>query len=369
MTQHILSSSKGRNFAREAHNLTDDTAELLFAHARWGSTNEQACPRCGVFRKHYRRKKRMTWRCVDCGHEFSVTSGSLLDQHKLPLTEIIRAILSADAGVKGQAYLEITRHIGCAPKTAQVHMGKTREAILKSIDLTPMTGIVHMDGAYFCGKPRKPNRRRRVSAEAIAVRFGKKRPRDSSCPWIEAGMTRQNWMKRRNKRVVISICQAGEHGQGSTRTLAFVCRSENTEDVKRLANRFVSPKAQLMTDENPAYNILDGTHEHYVVSHAQEYSTSEGVSDNMSETFNSRMRRAEYGVFHGYRPKYLQDYAAESAWRESNRKLSQRERVLAMLKLLLTTPRSVWWRGYWQGHHRAHELTLDDLLSSDRPAE
>lgn len=89
----------------------------------------------------------------------------------------------------------------------------------------------------------------------------------------------------------------------------------------------------------------------------------------MSETFNSRMRRAEYGVFHGYRPKYLQDYAAESAWRESNRKLSQRERVLAMLKLLLTTPRSVWWRGYWQGHHRAHELTLDDLLSSDRPAE
>ena len=368
MTKHILHSSEGRNFAREVRNLTLDAAELMFAHARWESATQQGCPHCGSYRKHYRRKKRRTWRCADCGHEFSVTSGSLLDQRKLPLTEIISLILAADAGAKGQSLLEISRHIGCTPKTAQAFMGKTRESFVKSIDLAPMTGIVHMDGGYFGGKPRKSNRRckRRISAEVIAVRFGKKRPTDPSRPWIEAGMTQRNWTKRRNKRVVISLCQAGGLGQGSTRTLAFVCNSENAEDIRRLAVRLVSPDAQLMTDENPAYNVLDCSHEHYVVSHAQEYSTYEGVSDNMSETFNSRMRRAEYGTFHGYRPKYLQDYAIEFAWRESNRKQSQRDRVLAVLKCLLTAPRSQWWRGYWQGHHRNRELTLDDFFPSDK---
>lgn len=369
MAKNILLSSEGRNFAREVRNLTPDAAELLFARARWDSLTEQGCPNCGLFRKHYRRHKHRTWRCAACTHEFSVTSGTLLDQRKLPLTEIISLILDVDAGAKGQSLLETTRHVGCTPKTAQALVGKTREAFLKSMDLTPMNGIVHMDGGYFGGKPRKSNRRRRASAKAIAVRFGKKMPTDLARPWIEAGMTHRNWMKRRNKRVVISLCQAGEIGQGSNRTLAFVCNSENAEDIKRLAMRLVSPSAPLMTDENPAYNILDSTHDHHVVSHAREYSTPEGVSDNMSETFNSRMRRAEYGTFHGYRPKYLQDYVAEFAWRETNRKLSQRERVLAILKLLLTTPKSAWWRGYWQGRHRKRELTLDDFLPSECPAE
>lgn len=367
MAQHILCSSEGRNFAREVRNLTPDSAEFLCAQVRWGSATEQACPRCGVFRKHYRRKKRKTWRCADCAHEFSVTSGSLLDGHKLPLTEIISWILASDAGVKGQSLLEVSRHIGCTPKTAQVMIGKTREAHIRAVDLTPMKGIVHMDGGYFGGKPRKTNRRRRVSREAIAVRFGKKLPRDVSRPWVDAGMTHRNWQKRLNKRAVISVCEAGEMGTGSKRVLAFVCgRSEGAEDIARLATHLVHPRAMVMTDESPAYNVLDATHEHYFVSHRDEYSSAEGVSDNMCETFFSRMRRAEYGIFHGYRPKYLQDYVTESAWRESNRQLSQRDRVLEILKRLLTASRSRWWRGYWQGHHRDHELTLDDFLPSDK---
>jgi hypothetical protein len=40
-----------------------------------------------------------------------------------------------------------------------------------------------------------------------------------------------------------------------------------------------------MTDENGAYNELGAyVEQHYTVSHTYEYSTSEGVSDNMCET-------------------------------------------------------------------------------------
>jgi hypothetical protein len=82
----------------------------------------------------------------------------------------------------------------------------------------------------------------------------------------------------------------------------------------------------------------------------------------MAETFNSRMRRAEYGIYHGYRPKYLQDYACEFAWRESTRTESQEDQVIAVLKGMLQSRPSRWWRGYWQGHHREGELGLDYFL-------
>jgi len=119
-----------------------------------------------------------------------------------------------------------------------------------------------------------------------------------------------------------------------------------------------------MTDESSAYGVLSGMYDHYVVSHAKEFSTPEGVSNNMPETFNSRMRRGEYGTYHGFRPKYLQDYASEFPWRETNRTLSQRDKVLEILRGLLSTRKSTWWRGYWQGHHRSYELGLDYFLGS-----
>ena len=37
----------------------------------------------------------------------------------------------------------------------------------------------------------------------------------------------------------------------------------------------------------------------------QESSTMEGINENMAESFFARVRRGEYGVHHGYRPRYL----------------------------------------------------------------
>lgn len=368
MAQHTLHSKEARAFARLAHELTEEAAELLLAEARWGCTHKQGCPRCGLFRKHYRRAKRRQWRCAGCSHEFSVTSGTKLDSRKLSFRRLVLAYLLFDNKAKGTPLLLLSRDLGITPKTCQVLAGKLREFFVKSMDLRPLEGIVHMDGGYFCGKPRKPNRKIKMPADAIAKRFGRKQIKDASQPWVEAGMTRSNWLRRTQKRVVISVCSSAGHGMGSARTIAFVCKSENANDVARIAKNCIARNAIVMTDESPAYSALAATHEHYVVSHAHEFSTAEGVSDNMSETFNSRMRRGEYGAFHGFRPKYLQDYAAEFAWRETNRTLSQHTRVMAILQGLLTTGKSDWWRGYWQGHSRSYELGLDFFLGNPSTA-
>jgi hypothetical protein len=199
--------------------------------------------------------------------------------------------------------------------------------------------------------------------DALKVRFGKKAPRDSSKPWIEAGMTYKNWCKRANKRVIISACQSAGPGLGSGRSMAFVCAAENEIEAVRLVKHFVKPDAIVMTDESVAYTMLSAyVEQHYTVSHAHEYCTNEGVSDNMCETLFSRFRRAEYGVLHGYRPKYIQDYACEFVWRENHRRHVQKDRINLLLTGLMTSPVSAWWSGYWQGRHRKGELGLDYFL-------
>lgn len=365
MTQHFLHSKESRNFARKINRLTEDEAELWLAVARWGVTDKQGCPSCGLFRKHYRRVRTRRWRCANasCGHEFSVTSGTPFHGHKLPLADILRLFAAFENGAKGQSLLEASRRVGCTPKTAQAFFGKIREWMVHDMDIRPLEGTVHMDGGYFGGKPRKPNRRARMPKDALKIRFGTKAPEDASRPWIEAGMTYRNWCKRARKRVVISLCESAGQRMGSRRAMAFVCSAENETEITRLVKNFIRPDARVMTDESGAYSIVSAfAAEHYTVSHAHEFSTSEGVSDNMCETLFSRFRRSEYGTLHGFRPKYMQDYACEFVWRENHRRHAQDERFRLLLMGLMTAPVSRWWAGYWQGRHRQGELGLDYFL-------
>lgn len=362
MAQHPLHSKESRNFVRECRSLTEDQAEALFSQIRWGSDTEQACPNCGVFRRHYRRKARRRWRCADCTHEFSVTSGTMFHSRKLSYCQLLDVLLNFEGGAKGKSLLEVSRATGCTPKTVQANFGKIREMLVNRMDLSPLSGIVHMDGIYLCGKPRRPNRRMKMPKDALKVRYGKQAPSDPSKPWISAGMTHRNWMKRAQKRVVISLCQAGELGMGSSRVMAFVCPHEDDASVMALASHFVHRNSIIMSDESSAYTRLITLFEHHTVQHSKEYCTSEGVSNNMSETWNSRMRRNEYGVGHGFRPKYLQDYACEFVWRENFRRTSQKERFRHLLEGLMHSQCSNWWRGYWQGKHRKGELDLSYFL-------
>jgi hypothetical protein len=238
-----------------------------------------------------------------------------------------------------------------------------RESLLKTFDFSKLTGVVHMDGGHFCGKPRKPNTRRVASAEELSVRFGRKEAPKGIKPWISAGMTRANWERRKNRRVVMVLNSSAGRGNGSDHSIAIVCASENQDDAIGLARKFIDPNAIVMTDESPAFSMLSAEFEHHTVAHAREFCTRDGVSDNLSETFFSRVRRAEYGTYHGFRPKYLQDYAIEMAWREMNRRICQRVRVVDLLQRCLKTGVSDWWCGYWQGHSRDGELGIVDMVS------
>ncbi len=119
MSQHFLLSAKARTLSvRKVMELTHDQAFQVFKELRWGAGEEVICPVCGTIGKHYFQHTRKQWRCKDCNHTFSVTSGTIFAFHKLPLRVYLAAIAIYTNAVKGISALQLSRDLGVQYKTA-----------------------------------------------------------------------------------------------------------------------------------------------------------------------------------------------------------------------------------------------------------
>ena len=73
---------------------------------------------------------------------------------------------------------------------------------------------------------------------------------------------------------------------------------------------------------------------------------------NQAESYFSRLRRAEIGQHHHIAGPYLDQYAAEMAWREDARRTPNGAQFVAAAGLAAGHPPSPRWTGYWQRHQK-----------------
>ena len=93
MAQHFLLSAKSRTLSlKEIYKGGEEKAYALFCKMRWPETNGEAvCPRCGCCQT-YDIKTRRKFKCKACGHQFSVTSGTMIASRKLDFVDLLAAI-------------------------------------------------------------------------------------------------------------------------------------------------------------------------------------------------------------------------------------------------------------------------------------
>jgi hypothetical protein len=174
-----------------------------------------------------------------------------------------------------------------------------------------------------------------------------------------------NVRRAKNKRVVIVLAEAfpgsndlargnEDTRRGISRAIVASCHTENMDNVTDLVHRYVEPGSIIFTDENAAYLRLGdhGMYAHHVVNHSDGYCSPDGVTDNLAEGFFARMRRAEHGTHHGYRPHTLELYAWEMVWREMNRHGTQEDNVRQLIEMMLSPGYSREWRNYHGGEKR-----------------
>ena len=158
--QHFLLSAKARSLSlRDVMGMTDEEVTMAFRRLRWPSTEgAPVCPECGCL-GCYEYASRPIFKCKGCGHQFSVTSGTIFAGRKLPTRVYLLAIAIFVNAAKGISALQLGRDLGVQYKTAFVLAHKLREAMAAEMKDVVMTGTVEVDGCYVGGHVRPANRK------------------------------------------------------------------------------------------------------------------------------------------------------------------------------------------------------------------
>lgn len=101
MSQHFLLSAKVHTLSvRRVFEMNEKQAFKVFKKVRWGDGKEVICPMRSVVNDYYFIAIRKQWRCKDCSHTFSVTSGTIFAFYKLSLKMYLAAIAIYTNAVK-----------------------------------------------------------------------------------------------------------------------------------------------------------------------------------------------------------------------------------------------------------------------------
>ncbi|MGC1259954.1 MAG: IS1595 family transposase, partial [Jannaschia helgolandensis] len=289
MSQHFLLSAASRTTSlRAIYKAGEDAAYATFCQMRWPETDGEAvCPVCS-HGETYKITTRRKFKCKNCHHQFSVTSGTIFASRKMDFVDLLAAICIIVNASKGVSMVQLSRDLDCQYKTAFVLAHKLREAMAQEVQTGEvLEGHVEIDGAYFGGHIRPAN----VKAERVDRR-----------------LKRHQTGKR---RVVVALRER------TGRTLPFVAIGE-AEGVA-LANENVSRMATISADEASHWDLLHAGWNVDRVNHSEIYS-DHGKHTNMVESYFSRLRRMVEGQHHGVSAKYLHQYANHAAWMEDNRR-------------------------------------------------
>ena len=105
---------------------TENKARKWFEERIWGG--ERHCPRCGSTRTHEAGHGNMPYRCTDCRSYFSVKTGTIMEQSKLPLKKWAIALYLHVTSLKGVSSMKLHRDIGVTQKTAWFMLQRIRKA-------------------------------------------------------------------------------------------------------------------------------------------------------------------------------------------------------------------------------------------------
>lgn len=322
MSQHFLLSSSAKSLGiMDIMSLTDDEALGLMCQSRWPETGgEPICPQCGS-EASWKIRVRRQWRCKSCNHTYSVTSGTVFDNRKLPLKLYLLAILIFSNAAKSLSALQLSRDLKVHYRTAYRLAQLLRESLLATRDESPMTGHVEVDGGYTGTYIRPANRKEdRVDR------------RSAETP---------------NKRCVLVMRQRGKHG--ADRTLTEIVRSESSDVVIDFVTGGTRAGTTVNADENAAYDSLAAWYDINRVNHSIEYRGEDGSNINQAESYFSRFRRMQWGQMHRLDVKYLALYANEIAWREDSRRMSNGKIFFEIMGKAFRLELPGTWRNYGYG--------------------
>ncbi|MFD0670350.1 transposase [Cohnella sp. GCM10027633] len=149
-----------------AHYRDEDTCMRALFHAKW--PRGFRCPRCSYSRYTPIHRRRLPlFECNACGHQASVTVGTVIEKSRTPLVLWFQAFYlhTLPEGISAVRLMEI---IDTTYKTAWLICHKIREAMKEADANERLCGIVHINCAQY-GRPYNPTVYRHPQEQPLLI--------------------------------------------------------------------------------------------------------------------------------------------------------------------------------------------------------
>jgi transposase-like protein len=282
--------------------VSEPLSAAFLERQRWGDT--PACPKCEdvsvypMIGRDGQRNKDYRWRCRGCKVLFTVRTGTIFEETRLPLRVWVYAIWKACSSKKGISALQLSREMEITHKSALFVLRRIRHGLGEMTE-PRLKGTIEVDELYVGGKPRYK---------------GVSKPGKGS-----------------DRTPVVGIVQRG--GDVRFRMMERVTSMNIASFIAENADL----SCRVITDA-PVYKFVgkhfEGGHE--VVTHSAKEYVRKGtdVHSNTVEGVFSLIRRGVMGTFHSVSRKHLPNYLNEFQFRWNTRKMDDGQRVSAAIKAI-----------------------------------
>jgi transposase-like protein len=263
----------------------EETARKYFEGKRWKEGAN--CPHCGsLAASECKDHKPMPYRCRDCRKHFSVRTGTVLEESRLPLQKWLLAIYMLTTARKGIPSTQMARELGVTQKTAWFLAHRIRETWMSKNNGADMGPTVEIDETFIGGKEKNKHGHKKLHAGRGAV----------------------------GKQPVMGI----KERNGLVR--AFPINGTERADLHGAIAQNVKIGSTVYTDCHKSYVGMPGyTHEsvkHSVGEYVREQAHTNGI-----ESFWALLKRSYYGIHHFMSPKHLHRYVNEHSFRHNTAKV------------------------------------------------